>query len=100
VLREALELRTKGLPANHPDIAESATVLGACLTALGRFDEAEAALVEASRVLDARPGARSRHRRETLQRRVELYKAWGRPEKAREYAALLSSDPPLAAAAR
>jgi serine/threonine-protein kinase len=97
LLREALALRTNGLPANHPDIAEAATLLGACLTALGRYDEAEAALAQALRVLDARPGARSRHRPEAMQRRVELYAAWGRPVPARPETSLVQAGPTTAA---
>jgi hypothetical protein len=86
LLREGLAVRNERLVTNHPDIAEAATVLGACLTALGRYDEAETTLAQGYRVLEARPGP-SRHWREARQRRVELYQSWGRPEKAREYAA-------------
>ena len=86
MLREALGLRLGGLPKEHPDTAETESVLGACLVAQGRFAEAEPLLVGSHRLMLAKRTDRSRETRDALDRIVQLYAKWGRPEEARRYA--------------
>ena len=83
LLREALELRTKHLPANHWQIAAPQSLLGAALTTAQQFDEAERLLLAAHKTLAAArargplPPAAQPLLRETVQRLVKLYEANG-----------------------
>jgi len=86
LLREGLESRVKNLRPGDWTIAEAQSLLGACLVSRGSFAEAESLLTKSREVQAARLGASHRHTRDTLQRLVTLYEAWGRPELARPYA--------------
>jgi hypothetical protein len=66
-------------------------VLGGCLIALHRYDEAEPLLLESHAVLRARKGERSREARDALEWIAQLYEAWGKPDKARDYRAAVRS---------
>ncbi len=75
VMRRALapeDWRTRG--------AES--VLGVCLTRLGRYDEAEPLLEGSYQALLAQRGEDARETREARERLIELYERSGRPERA------------------
>jgi serine/threonine protein kinase/Tfp pilus assembly protein PilF len=61
--------------------ADAESVLGACLTAQGRFQEAEPLLLASSQVLKKDKGDGAKHAAEAGQRIADLYKAWGKPEK-------------------
>jgi serine/threonine protein kinase/Tfp pilus assembly protein PilF len=82
-LRQALDLRLATLPPHHWQLAEARGALGACLTELGRYSEAEPLLVASLADLRGRPGAGR-----AAARLVRLYEAWGRPDQARPYRAL------------
>ncbi len=88
-VREALEVRRNSLPAGHWEIAHAESVLGAALSGLGRYGEAEALLLSAYPILRERRSERAPFTRDALERIVALYEAWGKPEKAAEYRALL-----------
>ena len=100
LIRQALQIRVRapGLvpsrrrtaPEDDWSVGAAKSLLGAALAALGRYDEAEAVLLDAHRDLTAMPG-QDRDARTTLTRLVALYDAWGRPEKAAAYRLLLSS---------
>jgi serine/threonine-protein kinase len=62
-------------------IADAESVLGACLTAQGRFKEAEPLLLESYPLLQKDRGEGAKHAAEAKQRINDLYKAWGKPEK-------------------
>ncbi|HEY0554045.1 MAG TPA: serine/threonine-protein kinase [Thermoanaerobaculia bacterium] len=62
--------------------ADAESVLGACLTAQGRFQEAEPLLLASYPVLKNDKGDGAKHAAEARQRILELYKAWGKPEKS------------------
>jgi tetratricopeptide (TPR) repeat protein len=87
MLREGLEIRRKKLPKDDPEIAEAGSALGACLTRLSRFDEAESLLLGSYPILMAKRSA-SASTRDARQNLLDLYNAWGKPDKAREYAAV------------
>jgi tetratricopeptide (TPR) repeat protein len=55
LLRRALELRRKLLPAGHPEVAGSLLALGSLYREVGRYTEAEALLVEARAALESHP---------------------------------------------
>jgi eukaryotic-like serine/threonine-protein kinase len=83
--RKALEIREHTYPAGNWRIGEAKGLLGECLTAMGRYDEAEALLLDAHRLLKAGPGWEGEQAQATRLRLVALYEAWGRPEKATAY---------------
>jgi hypothetical protein len=63
------------------------------LIALKRYSEAEAVLLEARRELDARQSPPPRDIHMTVSRLFDLYTAWGKPDEAARYRALLASAP-------
>jgi serine/threonine protein kinase/tetratricopeptide (TPR) repeat protein len=78
--REALAIfRAEQPPTWRAADAES--VLGACLTAEGRYQEAEPLLLESYPILLKDKGDGAKHAAEARQRISDLYKAWGKPEK-------------------
>ena len=62
---------------------------GKSLSALGRYDEAEPILVESSTRLIDILGIEHRRSKRSLNALISLYEAWGKPERAAEYRALL-----------
>jgi serine/threonine-protein kinase len=74
LLREALALRRAALPAGHRYIGDTLLRLGECLTGLRRFDDAEAALLEAQR-MSAASGDENRSAR--VRRRLDALHAAG-----------------------
>jgi serine/threonine protein kinase len=99
---ETLKLRKATLGTKHPDTLTTMAVFGSACAVAKRYTQAEALLVEAQTGL-GRPelqilvGVRiSLHK--TLRQLVELYTAWGKPDKATEWQAKLDefnkSTPP------
>jgi eukaryotic-like serine/threonine-protein kinase len=78
--RAALEARRTMQSADHPALQEAQSVLGGCLAAGRRFEEAETLLHDSAMLL-ARRG-RLRDARDAAQRAVWMSEAWGRPESA------------------
>ncbi len=62
---------------------------GSCLTALGRFEDAEVELLE-SYELASQLGENRLYPYKAAAALTELYEAWGNPEKASEYRARMS----------
>ncbi len=62
--------------------ADAESVLGSCLAAQGRFAEAEPLLLGSYSILKEDPGEGGRAAPAALRRIVDLYTAWGRPERA------------------
>jgi serine/threonine protein kinase/tetratricopeptide (TPR) repeat protein len=85
---EALAMERKLLGAQHPLLAATLSSYGACLTAMRRYREAEKKLLEAHGMLKALLGEQHERTRQTAERLVQLYRAWGKPDKAAEYEAL------------
>jgi serine/threonine protein kinase len=73
------------------NLGAAKSLLGAALVALRRYDEAEAALLDARRDLDALRTSRRVDMTVTNTRLVDLYVAWGKPDKAATYRALVGS---------
>ena len=63
----------------------------ASLVALARYDEAEAVLLDARRDLESLRPFRDADMKATVARLVDLYVAWGKPDAAATYRALLQS---------
>ena len=60
------------------------------------FDGAEPLLIDGYEALKANPSVPEVRRHEALERVVELYDAWGKPEQAAEYRALLAEQEAVA----
>jgi hypothetical protein len=96
LVRETLAIREKQYPAGDYHIAKTRSVLGGLLTAQGRYDEAEPLLLSAYADLIAHPPPEKEAERtpETLNRIVELYQKWPKPEKLAEWRAKLPATRP------
>ncbi|MEW6744383.1 MAG: serine/threonine-protein kinase [Planctomycetota bacterium] len=98
-LRGCVEIRRKVLPEGDRLIAYAESVLGNCLTALGRHDEAEELLLGSFPVIEKLYGPSHPTRtQEAMRRIVALYEAWGKPAQAQAWRGRLisseSSDAP------
>jgi len=91
--RASLQMYRDVLPETHEDVARAELKLGACLTALSRYDEAEPLLLDGYATLTARGGPQRPATRRALQHLVDYYQATGHADKAAEYGALLEGDP-------
>ncbi|HEV3456798.1 MAG TPA: serine/threonine-protein kinase [Thermoanaerobaculia bacterium] len=82
LLREACEILRRALPQHHPDVAEAESALAACLIPLRQYGEAETLLVESYPILRSKRSERSSTTKKARRHLIELYEAWGKPEKA------------------
>ena len=83
--RRCVQVRKRVLPEGDWQVAEARNLLGACLQAQSRFEEAEGLLLQSLDVLRERRGTSDAHTRTANRRLAELYAAWGRPEEAAKY---------------
>jgi serine/threonine protein kinase/Tfp pilus assembly protein PilF len=100
LLREGLRIRLQAagvlpgrrrtLPDDDWSTGATKSLLGAALVAQARYVEAEGTLLEARAELEAMAPVRDQDVKTTIGRLVELYRAWGKPDKAAAYRALLS----------
>ncbi len=60
-------------------------LLGGCLSAQGRYADAEPLLLSSYQTLQNAQGAPPEHKRLALGRIVQLYEAWGEKDKAEEW---------------
>ena len=101
LLREGLRLRAaapgivpmrrRTLPQDDWSVGATKSLLGASLTAQARYDEAEAVLLDARRDLESLRPFRDADMKATLTHLIDLYVAWGKPDAAATYRALLQS---------
>ncbi len=81
-LREGVEVSRKAFPAGHWRTLSIVSSLGECLAKRGRFAEAEPLLVEWHEALVRSEGPAARKTLEARRQLAELYRAWGKPERA------------------
>lgn len=81
--------RRRTLPEDDWDTGGTKSLLGATLTILGRFDEAEATLLEARTDLEAMTRPPASEIQTNNARLVALYDAWHKPDRAAAYRAEL-----------
>ena len=99
LLREGLRIRSRApgiVPTRRRTRAEddwslgaARSLLGEVLTKLRRFPEAETTLLDARRDLESLPAMGGAEMKNAYSRLVDLYFAWGRPERAASFRALL-----------
>ncbi|MCZ6688142.1 MAG: tetratricopeptide repeat protein [Planctomycetota bacterium] len=90
--REAVGYADEALPDSDTRRWYYRVELGAVLTAAGKFAQAEKLLIEALSKLAGLQGKNHRLTRRAALVLVDLSTAWGKPEKAAEYRALLESS--------
>jgi len=97
-LREAVRIWHRTHTEGDWHTAEAETWLGECLTAQGRYEEAEPLLLAGYEVIREHRGADDPRTRRALDRILGLYASWGRPERAARYRGALEGDgdPPAA----
>lgn len=91
-LREALAWYGNSAAKGHHMHDPTAGDLGECLTLLGRYAEAEPLLAESYDLAKARSSERHPRTLEALRRLVALYDAWGKPDRASHFRALLREN--------
>lgn len=84
-LREALKMREKTFPPGHWLLGSTQSALGICLSAQKRYREAEPVLLSAYDNLMNSRGLKHEKTIATRNALLELYQAWGKPEKAKAY---------------
>jgi len=87
--REAIEIQQKALLEDHWITSHIKSGLSSCLTGLKSYKEAELLLLESYPLLKEKRGENDKYTIKALNRIIELYEAWGKPEKVVEYKALL-----------
>jgi tetratricopeptide (TPR) repeat protein len=85
--REMLTIRQSLYDDDHWLVAQARSILGAALSDLHRFEEAESLLLSAVGTIKPAPGAQGREYAATRQRLVALYEAMGKPGQADTYRA-------------
>ncbi len=84
LLAQALETFYRTSPGGW-QAADAESILGAYLTGLGRYEEAEPCLINGYEALRKIRGERAVYTSSALSRLLVLYEAWGRPDKLAEY---------------
>ena len=89
LLREALTIRREVLGDGDWRTASAENALGACLTSLGRLEEAKGLLLGSHSVIENRWGEAHERTQRGVKRIIALYEACGKPDKAGEYRRML-----------
>jgi eukaryotic-like serine/threonine-protein kinase len=88
ILREAVKIRANSLPKEHYWVALANGALGECLALQQRYNEAEPLLLASYETLKNSQGANNPRTRLALQRLVDLYEKWPKPDLAARYRAI------------
>jgi serine/threonine protein kinase/Flp pilus assembly protein TadD len=91
LLAPAVEAARRGLPREHVLTGGLALYRGSAMVALGRYAEAEVELLEAHDILSAAFGADQDRTQKAVRALVELYAAWGKPDRAEEWRAKIEN---------
>ena len=86
--REALTINIARLGNEHPQTKESEGALGCALVKLSRVAEAEPFLLSQVAALEGDRGAQVEYP-DAVQQIIDMYTAWGKPDKAAEWRAKL-----------
>lgn len=82
LLRGCLALREKVLPQGHWLLADTRSRLGAAMAGEGKHAQAEPLLLDAHAALADDRLCPADNRRQAIQRIIQLYEAWGKPDQA------------------
>jgi serine/threonine protein kinase/tetratricopeptide (TPR) repeat protein len=86
---KAIAIQRKTFSEKGWEIATTKLLLGACYTEAKRFREAEPLILEAFPIIEKAFGINHPRTQAAVRRLIGLYEAWGKPERAAEYTALL-----------
>jgi len=89
LFNEALEGRTHKLGQDHPATLKSMHDIGTLYLAQDRHKDAETMLLQAYKGRTEKLGPDHPHTLDSLKSTIRLYKAWGKPDKAKEWRAKL-----------
>jgi serine/threonine-protein kinase len=92
-LRGSVEIWRKNYPDDHFLIATTRNLLGGCLTEMGRYAEAEPLLTLSYAIILKQFGPDHPRTRAARNRVVQLYQAWGKPQRAAAYQPVESRRP-------
>lgn len=95
LLHQAINMLKTTLPPGHSWIALAENTLGACLTQLNRYEEAETYLLDSWQVIEAQYDSTHEYTVKALSRLCELYDAWGKPEEAAEWRSYVPAEEEL-----
>ena len=94
LLQKCFDIRKKALPQRHWLMSYTKGAMGQCLAVQGRYELAEPLVLSSySRIKTVR-GNNDEFTQRSLRRVVDLYEAWGKPEKAAKYRAVLKPTTP------
>lgn len=85
VFRELLDVAQGALPENHWRISDVESALGVAVTGQGRFEEAERLVVDSYVFMKDDPRVPAEQVRAALERVVQMYTAWQKPDEAARY---------------
>jgi serine/threonine protein kinase/Tfp pilus assembly protein PilF len=91
ILTEAVAMGLKNMGDQNQDVAKARGKYGACLIQMKKYDRAEEELLAALPILENSLGPQDEGTQRVIRLLAELYKAWGKEDKARSYQARLSS---------
>ena len=94
IFREAVEIGREALPENHWAILLWEGALGFSIAGQERFEEAEPLIMDAFLGLKDNPGVPKQFLQMSLDAVIHLYTAWGKPDEAARYKAMLEHDEP------
>ena len=84
-LRRSLDIHLQHFGREHPETAGGLVGLASVLKDQVRYSEAEPLLLEARQTLESLVGEEHPDWLKVNRRLVELYRAWGQPEKGAKY---------------
>lgn len=91
LFKEAMDISQRSLAPDHWMVAETRGNYGACLAKLGRYPKAEEHLLASHGGLKTALGNAHQRTQKAVENLVALYEAWGKPDQASRYRALLAS---------
>ncbi len=89
IFREAIIILQDNFSNEHLHTNIVKFGLGGCLTQLKQYNEAEIYLLESFSFMREKRGIKDRFTKNVISSIIKLYKAWGKPDKVKEYEALL-----------
>ena len=90
LFRQSLVIQRKNFPEKSWQIATTKILLAGCLQQGEKYPEAESLGLEAFPIIKDSYGLTHARTQAALRRLITLYEAWGKPDKAAEYKALLN----------
>ena len=88
LIREALQIRRRSLPADDRWVIITALNLGVAYLGVKKHPDAETLLLEVDAWVVKKIGRDSEAGKKSAERLADLYEKWGKPDAAKKYAAI------------